>query len=145
MTALCLLNVNRKLLTQDVGTVADSMAAPHRSEAPKLRLKVNRDQILRSTPYRSFSSSGNMKPWISIPAILALVYRARSRNSLTPLGIAAAVVTALVHSIHPWSVFLALLAVFFLAGTIVTKVSSSSVDGSPSSMLKGRVFAVGEA
>jgi uncharacterized membrane protein len=90
-----------------------------------------------------------MKPWISIPVTFALVYRARSRNSLTPLGIAAAVLTAIVHSIHPWSVFFALLVVFFLTGTIVTKVSFSSggaeESGVQASMLIGRVLVLGEA
>jgi uncharacterized membrane protein len=70
-----------------------------------------------------FDVQNAMNPLISVPITLLLVYRARSRNSLTPLGIAAAVVTAIAHSIHPWSVFFALLVVFFLAGTFVTKVS----------------------
>lgn len=64
----------------------------------------------------------SMKPYIAVPAIAALVYRAWSRKSLTPIGIATALVVAIVHAIHPWSVFFALLATFFLAGTTVTKV-----------------------
>ncbi|KAF2761769.1 DUF92 domain protein [Pseudovirgaria hyperparasitica] len=63
-----------------------------------------------------------MKPIIAVPAISALVYRAYSRKSLTPLGIVTAFVTAITHAIHPWSVFFALLATFFLAGTAATKV-----------------------
>ncbi|KAI4112446.1 MAG: hypothetical protein LQ345_006404 [Seirophora villosa] len=63
-----------------------------------------------------------MHPYIAIPATLALVWRAYSRNSLTPAGILTAALTAIVHAIHPWSVFFALLVVFFLAGTAVTKV-----------------------
>ena len=63
-----------------------------------------------------------MNPWVSIPVTLALVYRARTRNSLTTGGIAAAVLTAIAHAIHPWSVFFTLLIVFFLTGTAVTKV-----------------------
>lgn len=63
-----------------------------------------------------------MKPIIAIPAIAALEYRAYSRKSLTPVGIFTAFVTASVHALHPWSVFFALLGVFFLAGTTVTKV-----------------------
>lgn len=63
-----------------------------------------------------------MRPVIAVPAIAALVYRAYSRKSLTPVGILAAFATAVVHALHPWSVFLALLAVFFLAGSTVTKV-----------------------
>ncbi|KAF1956187.1 hypothetical protein CC80DRAFT_472888 [Byssothecium circinans] len=63
-----------------------------------------------------------MKPIIAVPAIAALVYRAWSRKSLTPLGIFTAFVTAIVHAIHPWSVCFTLLAVFFLCGIAVTKV-----------------------
>jgi uncharacterized membrane protein len=68
-----------------------------------------------------------MKPYIAVPAIAALVYRAWSRKSLTPVGILAAFVTAVIHAVHPWSVCFALLAVFFLAGTTVTKVWNLSV------------------
>ncbi|KAF2472237.1 UMP1-domain-containing protein [Lindgomyces ingoldianus] len=63
-----------------------------------------------------------MKPIIAIPAWLAIVYRAWSRKSLTPLGLFTAGATAIAHAVHPWSVFFVLLAVFFLAGTAVTKV-----------------------
>ncbi|KAF2018616.1 UMP1-domain-containing protein [Aaosphaeria arxii CBS 175.79] len=60
-----------------------------------------------------------MKPAIAIPATAALVYRAWSRKSLTPVGILTAFLTAVAHAVHPWSVFFALLTVFFLAGTAV--------------------------
>ncbi|KAL9097011.1 MAG: hypothetical protein Q9165_000975 [Trypethelium subeluteriae] len=63
-----------------------------------------------------------MQPLIAIPAIVALLYRAYSRRSLTPLGLVLAGITATIHAIHPWSVFFTLLGVFFLAGTAVTKV-----------------------
>ncbi|KAH7054515.1 integral membrane protein DUF92-domain-containing protein [Macrophomina phaseolina] len=63
-----------------------------------------------------------MKPLVAVPAIAALVYRAWSRNSLTPVGILVAATTAIVHAVHPWSVFFALLVVFFLTGTAATKV-----------------------
>ena len=63
-----------------------------------------------------------MHPYIAGPATLALVYRAYSHKSLTPAGILVAAFTAVVHTIHPWSIFFALLVVFFLAGTAVTKV-----------------------
>jgi uncharacterized membrane protein len=65
-----------------------------------------------------------MKPYIAVPAIAALVYRAWSHKSLTTVGIFAAIVSAVIHAIHPWSVFFALLAVFFLAGNAATKVGS---------------------
>lgn len=64
-----------------------------------------------------------MHPYVAVPATAALVWRAYSRKSLTPAGIVVASLTAIVHAIHPWSVFFALLVVFFLAGTAVTKVS----------------------
>lgn len=63
-----------------------------------------------------------MKPLIAIPATLTIVHRAWSRKSLTPLGILAAAITAIIHAIHPWSAPFVLLAVFYLSGTRVTKV-----------------------
>ena len=63
-----------------------------------------------------------MHPYIAVPAIFAIVYRAWSRGSLTPAGLVVAALTAVVHAIHPWSIFFALLGVFFLFGTAVTKV-----------------------
>ncbi|KAL8832294.1 MAG: hypothetical protein Q9191_000348 [Dirinaria sp. TL-2023a] len=62
-----------------------------------------------------------MRPEIAIPATVALIFRAYSRRSLTPAGIIVAALTAVVHAVHPWSVFFALLGVFFLSGTAVTK------------------------
>ncbi len=66
-----------------------------------------------------------MKAVIAVPATLALVYRAYSKKSLTPAGIAAAALTAVAHAIHPWNLPFALLVVFFLAGTRVTHVRPS--------------------
>lgn len=63
-----------------------------------------------------------MKPLIAVPAIIALVHRAWSRKSLTPLGLLAATATAIIHALHPWSAPFALLGVFYLAGTKATKV-----------------------
>jgi len=63
-----------------------------------------------------------MHPYVAVPATLMLVWRAWSRKSLTPLGIVTATLTAVVHAIHPWSIFFALLVVFFLGGTTATKV-----------------------
>lgn len=64
-----------------------------------------------------------MHPYIAVPATVALVYRAYSHNSLTPAGIIVAAGTAIIHAIHPWSAFFALLVVFFIGGTSVTKVT----------------------
>jgi len=63
-----------------------------------------------------------MKAIIAVPVTLAMVYRAWSHQSLTPAGIVAATLTAVAHAVHPWSLPFALLIVFFLAGTRVTKV-----------------------
>ncbi|PGH18464.1 hypothetical protein AJ79_00534 [Helicocarpus griseus UAMH5409] len=63
-----------------------------------------------------------MKPIIAVPATLALVYRARSRKSLTPIGIAVAALTAVVHALHPSPAPFAFLVAFFLSGTYVTKI-----------------------
>lgn len=70
-----------------------------------------------------------MNPYIATLSTLALIYRAYIRNSLTPRGILAATLTAIAHALHPWSVFFALLAVFFLAGTAVTKVKADVKAG----------------
>ena len=63
-----------------------------------------------------------MHPYIAIPATSLLVLRAYKKRSLTPVGILVAAVTAVIHALHPWSVFFALLVVFFLGGTTATKV-----------------------
>ena len=68
-----------------------------------------------------------MKPLVAVPSIAALLYRAWSRKSLTPLALVIAGLTASVHALHPWSVFFALLGLFFLSGTAVTKVCDSLV------------------
>ncbi|KAG5950135.1 hypothetical protein E4U53_005447 [Claviceps sorghi] len=63
-----------------------------------------------------------MRPILAVPATLALILRARSKNSLTPAGIFAAALTAIAHAYHPWNLPFVLLSVFFLAGTKVTHV-----------------------
>ncbi|CAG7948548.1 unnamed protein product [Penicillium nalgiovense] len=63
-----------------------------------------------------------MKPYIGIPLVVGLVYRAWSRKSLTPLGLVVAGCSASAHALHPWSAPVALLAVFYFGGTKVTKV-----------------------
>ena len=50
-----------------------------------------------------------------------VVYSLR-KQKLTSDGVVAAVVTAVVHMLHPWGVFFYLLVTFFMAGTIATKV-----------------------
>ncbi|KAF5021577.1 hypothetical protein F66182_6381 [Fusarium sp. NRRL 66182] len=63
-----------------------------------------------------------MRLLYALPATCALIYRAKSRNSLTPAGIFAATLTAIAHAYHPWNLPFVLLCVFFLAGTRVTHV-----------------------
>jgi uncharacterized membrane protein len=63
-----------------------------------------------------------MKLIYAVPATLAIVYRAHSRQSLTPSGIFVAVLTAAAHAYHPWNLPFVLLFVFFLAGTRVTHI-----------------------
>jgi uncharacterized protein (TIGR00297 family) len=65
-----------------------------------------------------------MRPEIAVPVTLALIYRAYSHRSLTPLGLVAATATAAIHARHPWSFPFVLLCVFFLGGTCVTKVKA---------------------
>ncbi|KAK8115101.1 integral membrane protein DUF92-domain-containing protein [Apiospora kogelbergensis] len=70
-----------------------------------------------------------MKAIIAAPATLALVYRAYSHNSLTPLGLVVAALTAIAHAVHPWNLPFVLLCVFFLSGTRVTKVKKDVKAG----------------
>ncbi|RAL65980.1 hypothetical protein DID88_005641 [Monilinia fructigena] len=63
-----------------------------------------------------------MKAAIAIPVTLAMVYRAGSHKSLTPAGIVAAAITAAAHALHPWNLPFALLLIFYLIGTRVTKI-----------------------
>ncbi|KAI1396616.1 integral membrane protein DUF92-domain-containing protein [Hypoxylon fuscum] len=70
-----------------------------------------------------------MKAIVAVPATLALVYRAYSHKSLTPLGILSAALTAAAHAAHPWNLPFVLLCVFFLAGTRVTKIKADVKAG----------------
>ncbi|KAL9109482.1 MAG: hypothetical protein Q9227_005817 [Pyrenula ochraceoflavens] len=82
-----------------------------------------------------------MQVFVAIPAIIALLYRAYSRNSLTPLGLAIAGLTAILHATHSSALPFTLLGVFFLGGSTTTKIKHdvkstltlSSTAGSPSS------------
>ncbi|MCJ1331772.1 hypothetical protein MMC10_008464 [Thelotrema lepadinum] len=65
-----------------------------------------------------------MHPLIATPFILILLLRAATNKSLTPLGLLAAALTAIAHALHPWSVFFALLAVFYLTGNAATKIKA---------------------
>lgn len=60
-----------------------------------------------------------------IPQILAtagLVAYALKRNKLTTGGIFVGIFVATIHMLHPWPAFFWLLILFFLFGTVVTKV-----------------------
>ena len=52
--------------------------------------------------------------------------RAHRRKTLTPLGIAAAIVVSSLYSIHPWGVFLLILLIFYVTSTSLTKVFSGT-------------------
>ncbi|KAL5612254.1 hypothetical protein BROUX41_000205 [Berkeleyomyces rouxiae] len=59
---------------------------------------------------------------IAVPIIGILTARAYAHKSLTNGGIAACIVTGLVHAYHPWNLPFALLCVFYLLGNRATKV-----------------------
>lgn len=59
---------------------------------------------------------------LQILMTIALVVYSTSKKKLTLDGVVAAVLTATVHMLHPWSVFFYLLVTFFMAGTLATKV-----------------------
>jgi uncharacterized membrane protein len=57
-----------------------------------------------------------------ITGTVGLVSYALLRNKLTPAGILAGILVAGIHMLHPWRAFFWLLIVFFLVGTLVTRV-----------------------
>lgn len=63
---------------------------------------------------------------VQILITASLVGYSLRRNKLTRGGVVTAAVTAGVHIAHPEPVFFYLLVVFFLAGTLATKVCHSS-------------------
>ncbi|KAK5210769.1 hypothetical protein LTR47_001489 [Exophiala xenobiotica] len=63
-----------------------------------------------------------MRAIIAIPCIALLLLRAYTRQSLTPVGILSAGLTASIHALHPSPLPFTLLGVFFLLGTWATKV-----------------------
>ena len=80
-----------------------------------------------------------MHPYIAVPAIVALVLRAYQKKSLSLAGLVVAALTATIHALHPWSVFFALLGVFFIGGTSVTKVPLPSCSTSSPGLLVSRI------
>jgi uncharacterized protein (TIGR00297 family) len=56
--------------------------------------------------------------------VLALLYRAKSRKSLTDFGLVVAGISAFIHTLGPSSLNLVLLAVFFLTSTQFGKVKA---------------------
>ncbi|TKA82375.1 hypothetical protein B0A55_01399 [Friedmanniomyces simplex] len=60
-----------------------------------------------------------------IPQIIGtacLVGYAHLRHKLTPGGILAGILVAFIHMLHPWQAFFWLLILFFLLGTVVTRI-----------------------
>lgn len=65
-----------------------------------------------------------MQLYISLPITLAILYRAHSHKSLTPVALPVAGATALLHGAYPSPLPFVLLLVFFLIGTRATKVKA---------------------
>jgi uncharacterized membrane protein len=63
-----------------------------------------------------------MNPLLFFPLLTLLIYRALRGRGLTTLGIVAAIITALVHGYHAWSLPFILLITFYVLGTAATKV-----------------------
>lgn len=88
---------------------------------------------------------------LGLLCVLYMIYRAKSRKSLTPSGIVAAALVGTIHAIHPFRIIVLLLT-FFLCGTklthwgseikaeILTDDSDSASDNSPANQQKGEVF-----
>lgn len=56
--------------------------------------------------------------------VILLALKAQKSKSLTPLGIAASIITGLIHTSHPWFVYFLLLAGFYLSSSKFTKLKS---------------------
>ena len=54
--------------------------------------------------------------------IATLAVRAYRKKSLTPTGVAVAIIVSSLYTLHPWGVFLLLLLGFYVTGTSLTKV-----------------------
>ena len=63
-----------------------------------------------------------MRLW-PLGCIAALAVRAYRKKSLTPTGVAVAIVVSSLYTLHPWGVFLLLLLGFYVTGTSFTKVA----------------------
>ena len=70
-----------------------------------------------------------MQPFIAVPCIAALLFRAYRSKSLTLLALVTAAVTATIHALHPSALPFTLLGVFFLLGTQATKVKHDVKSG----------------
>ncbi|KAL6243976.1 hypothetical protein RBB50_008845 [Rhinocladiella similis] len=92
-----------------------------------------------------------MRAVIAIPCIIALLLRAYTRRSLTPVGLLSAGLSASIHALHPSALPFTLLGTFFLLGTQATKVkhdikatltqSSSGSSGGEGPRTSVQVFA----
>ncbi|TKA25189.1 hypothetical protein B0A50_05887 [Salinomyces thailandicus] len=86
-----------------------------------------------------------------ITATTGLVTYALLRNKLTPGGILAGITVAFIHMLHPWPAFFWLLMLFFLFGTLVTRIghkaksaltqSSTGGAGGEAARTSAQVFA----
>lgn len=56
--------------------------------------------------------------------VFLLAFKAYKSKSLTPLGIAASIVTGLVHTFHPWIIMFVLLAGFYIPSSKFTKLKA---------------------
>jgi len=90
-----------------------------------------------STLAQTVKAFGAAHP-LQIAITTVLVVHSSTKKKLTPDGIVAAVVTAVIHMLHPWGVFFYLLVTFFLAGTIATKVRLGLILCSVNCFLSGR-------
>ena len=63
-----------------------------------------------------------MRLW-PLGCIAALSVRAYRRKTLTPLGVATAIVVSSLYTFHPWGGLLLLLLGFYVTGTFLTKAT----------------------
>ncbi|KAG5359849.1 Transmembrane protein 19 [Yarrowia sp. C11] len=61
---------------------------------------------------------------LRVVALVEIARRAHKNKSLTPAGIVAAVITGIIHAVHPWSVCMVLLFAFYVPSSKFTKMKA---------------------
>ena len=115
---LPILDVRRHQLESKLAVVRDQQGLGHNRASTAVR----DTSYLGNKGTESTGCSVEMVRVWPLGCIAALSVRAYRKKTLTPLGVATAIVVSSLYSIHPWGVFLVMLLSFYLTSTFFTKV-----------------------